>query len=115
VIPLNTPETHVDLSKSRQAQCDRTGESWPTLEACLECYDYPIPETVWKEKELTNTRFGEELGPAYLEALENGGAGDFVEVIDHYLRTDLEANFAVFYADIGKQFTPSQLDSDQTF
>jgi hypothetical protein len=47
--------------------------------------------------------------------LADGDAGDLRAVIEHHLRTDLEANFAVYYADIGIPFDTSLLDSDEEF
>jgi len=32
------------------------------------------------------------------------------EVLDHYLKTDLEANIALYYADQGLSFDPVMLD-----
>lgn len=107
------PNAHIDLMEARKQQC--SGRKWPTLEECLASYDLPIPKTVWQGEELDNARFGEELGPRYLSMLGDGDAGDLRDVIEHYLRTDLEANFAVFYADTGVPFNPSLLDSDEEF
>ena len=109
------PNDHVDLFALRKQRCDRTGEDWPSLEDCLESYGLPVPTTIWGGEELTNVRFGEELGPAYLHGLANGGVEDLQPVVEHYLQTDLEANFAVFYADIGETFEPSLLDSEKEF
>lgn len=110
-------ETHVDLFADRKAVCDRTGKKWPKLEECLVSYGFPEPETVWGGQPVTNTRFGEELGPTYLEAVANGDdrADDLVDVIDHYLTTDLEANLAIYYADIGAAFEPARLGSAAEF
>ena len=115
VIPLDTAETHVDMMKVRKERCARTDEDWPSLEACLESYDLPVPKTTWGGSLLTNKRFGRELGPAYIDALGNGGVDDLKPVIEHYLQTDLEANFAVFYSDIGEAFEPWHLNTDAEF
>ncbi len=111
LIFLDEADTHVDPFKLRKQRCNQTGEKWPSLEGCLRSYGLPVPKTVWRGKELTNARFGEELGPAYLRGLANGGVDELTPVVDHYLRTDLEANLAVYYADIGEDFEPSLLDS----
>lgn len=115
---IDTPETHVDLFERRQALCEETGDQWPTLEACLEAYGYPRPTTTWKGADVTNARFGEELGPAYLEAVRAGDderASTLADVIDHYLITDLEANVAIYYADVGAEFTPAHLGAPAAF
>lgn len=108
-------DDHIDLMKPRQQRCRETGEKWPSLEDCLASYDLPVPKTIWRGEPLTNTRFGEQLGPEFLRKLGNGDTEDLVDVIEHYLRTDLEANFALFYADAGIPFEPSLLSSDQEF
>ena len=112
---LDEDDTHVDLIEPRKQRCRRTNEDWPSLEGCLESYGLPVPSTIWAGDELTNVRFGEELGPAYLDALANGGVDDLSPVVEHYLRTDLEANFAVYYSDIGVEFKPALLDSVSEF
>ncbi len=115
VIPLDDTDTHVDLIEPRKLRCRRNNEDWPSLEDCLASYGLPVPTTTWRGTELDNTRFGEELGPAYLTALDNGGVGELSPVIDHYLRTDLGANLAVYYADIGVEFEPELLNSPGAF
>lgn len=119
VIPeIDALERHVDLFADRKAVCDRTGEKWPKLEECLVTYGLDEPETRWKGSPVTNVRFGEELGPAYLQALstaDDDRVEQLREVIDHYLVTDLEANLAVFYADIGCPFEPVYLGTSRSF
>lgn len=112
---LDEADTHVDPFKLRKQRCERTNEGWPSLEGCLEAYGLPLPSTIWNGGELTNVRFGEEIGPAYLDALSNGGVDELTPVVEHYLRTDLEANFTVYYSDIGEKFEPSLLDSEEEF
>jgi hypothetical protein len=111
---LDTRETHVDLFEGRKAEADRQGKKWPSLEECLSAYDLTPSKTVWRGSEVTNTRFGEELGPAYLQAVdaESDEAEELREVIDHYLITDLEANFALYYADIGEEFEPAHVGTE---
>lgn len=72
----------------------------------MAAYGLPRTSTYWRDDPITNVGFGEEIGPAYLDAVGNGDAPDerLVGAIEHYLRTDLEANFGVFYADIGVAF-----------
>lgn len=112
---LDEDDSHIDLMAPRKQRCRRTDEDWPSLEGCLESYGLPVPSTIWGGSELTNVRFGEELGPAYLRELTNEDAEALKRVIEHYLRTDLEANLAVFYNDIGVPFEPSLLDSVEEF
>ncbi|MCU4752034.1 ribonuclease H-like domain-containing protein [Natrialbaceae archaeon A-CW2] len=115
---IDALETHIDLFADRKAVCNRTGQKWPKLEECLLSYGLDEPETRWNGSPVTNVRFGEELGPAYLQALSNANH-DRIEqlraVIDHYLVTDLEANLAVFYADIGYPFEPAHLGTSRSF
>ena len=110
-------ETHIDLLEDRKAVCDRTGQKWPKLEECLASYGFDEPETVWNGQPVTNKRFGEELGPAYLEAVAAGDdqAETLREIIDHYLVTDLEANLAIYYADVGAEFDPEYLGTRKAF
>jgi len=112
-----SPERHIDLFADRKERASREGSSWPSLEECLDAYGYPRPVTRWNGSELTNTRFGEELGPAFLQALSDDPqrASTLEEVIDHYLTTDLEANIALYYADIGDDFDPHLLGTERTF
>ncbi|MWV41054.1 ribonuclease H-like domain-containing protein [Natrialba sp. INN-245] len=113
-----TLEPHIDVFADRKAVCDRTGEKWPKLEECLASYDFEEPVTEWNGAPVTNTRFGEELGPAYLEAIAVGDgdrAASLRDVIDHYLVTDLEANLAIYYADCGVEFEPQFLGTRKAF
>lgn len=114
---VTSPDRHVDLLRDRKRQADRRGEKWPTLEECLDACGYPRPETRWDGEPVTNSRFGDELGPAYLDALATDAPvlAPLREAVDHYLRTDLEANFAVYYDDIGASFEPSLLGTVRAF
>lgn len=112
-----TPGRHIDLFVDRKKRANREGRSWPSLEECLDAYEYSRPVTVWEGQEVTNTRFGEELGPMFLRTLTDDPqrASTLEEVIDHYLVTDLEANIAIYYADIGDDFEPYRLGTKRTF
>lgn len=112
---LHAEDSHVDLFADRAEQVSRYDR--PSLEDCLESYGITPPKTVWNGDPLTNTRFGEELGPAYLSAVRAGDdlASDLRDVIDHYLLTDLEANIALFYGDAGDSFEPAYLGNDASF
>lgn len=83
-------------------------KKWPSLEECLTSYDLPLYETTWRGDTLTNTRFGEELGPEYLAALENGSELTELEAVIHeYTASDIEANIALYEADVGRKYTPA--------
>lgn len=114
-----SPETHVDLYRDRKRQAEREGRKWPSLEECLRAYDHAPAKTVWRGAPVTNARFGEELGPAYLRTLgtETGGRlrQALTAPIDHYLMTDLEANLALFYADVGVPFEAQYLGTEERF
>ncbi|WP_254768699.1 ribonuclease H-like domain-containing protein [Salinilacihabitans rarus] len=115
---IDTPDTHLDLFTDRKEKANRTNEKWPKLEECLESYGLPTPTTVWNGQPVTNTVFGEELGPAYLEAVAEGAADRVTALkdpIEHYLMTDLEANLALYYADVGVAFDPAHLASRREF
>ncbi|AEH39500.1 ribonuclease H-like domain-containing protein [Halopiger xanaduensis] len=111
-------DPHIDVFADRKAVCDRTGKKWPKLEECLASYGFDEPVTEWGGQPVTNTRFGEELGPAYLAALADGDrdrAETLREVIDHYLVTDLEANLAIYHGDAGLEFEPEYLGTRASF
>lgn len=112
------PAMHVDFFVDRQQRASKRDEKWPTLEECLESYELTPARTIWDGREVTNARFGEELGPAYLTALLEGDGDEqqrLRAVIEHYLRTDLEANLSLFYADIDETFEPMHLGSERAF
>lgn len=111
------PERHTDLFTDRKRRADREGVKWPSLEDCLDTYGYPCPVTSWDGERITNSRFGEEVGPAYLAALDGDSrcASTLRDAIDHYLTTDLEANIALYYADVGENFEPYLLGTERAF
>jgi hypothetical protein len=116
---ITEPSAHLDLFLDRKRRADEEGVPWPRLEACLEAYDHAPPTTVWRGDPLTNARFGEELGPAYLRTLGTETGARFreqlVEVIDHYLIGDLEAALALFYADVGEAIEGRYLGTERRF
>jgi len=116
---LAAPDTHVDLFLDRQRAAEQAGEPWPSLEECLDSYGFAPATTRWNGEPIDNTRFGDELGPAYLRTLGTAtghrlrdALGD---AIDHYLTTDLEATLALFYADIGEGCEPRHLGTAEGF
>jgi hypothetical protein len=61
---------------------------------------------MWRGEELTNTRFGEELAPEYLQAIEEDRTASINEletVIYEYVMTDIEANIALYESDVGRR------------
>ena len=116
-LKIDSPETHVDLYENRKRDAPRH-KKWPSLEECLASYGFDEPVTIWEGAPVTNARFGKELGPSYLESVVNGEAArneSLTEVIGHYLTTDLEANIALYYADIGERFEPAYLGTPGEF
>jgi hypothetical protein len=104
------PDTHLDLCTTRPG--------YASLEECVDAYGGTPAETRWRGGPLDSARFGEELGPAYLRALAQGDDAALAElrpVLDHYLRTDLEANLLVYYGDIGVPFEPALAGTHETF
>jgi hypothetical protein len=117
--PEITSSSHLDLFLDRKRRADEAGTRWPRLEECLESYDYTPATTVWRGDPLTNARFGEELGPAYLRTLGTETGARFrerlVEIIDHYLIGDLEATLALYYADLGESVEGTYLGTEARF
>lgn len=113
-----TPETHIDLYEGRKAEANRRGIKWPSLEECVAAYGKAPGKTIWNGSEVTNSRFGEEVGPAFLSAVD---ADDYERldelggVVNHYLKTDLEANLALYHWDIGEDFEPVHLGQTKEF
>lgn len=101
---LDTPETHLDLlHDDRKAKADQLNRKWPSLEEALSAYGHETQPTFWNGGEITNTRFGEELAPAYLDAIDRDPerAAALRDVIDEYLRDDIDKNLLLYYYDIG--------------
>lgn len=117
--PVTEPPAHVDLFLGRRRRAEASGEPWPSLEASLESYGYTPPRTVWRGAPVTNERFGEEIGPAYLRTLGTDTGerlrATLEEVIAHYLRTDLEATLALFAADTGASVDAQYLGTERWF
>ncbi len=101
--------SHVDLLAERK-QALGAHREWPSLEDSLDAYGIEEYETAWQGAKLTNTRFGEELAPKYVSALQSGDT-DTLDALDavvrEYTETDIEANIALYEADVGREYTPS--------
>lgn len=101
------PVDRLDLYADRKRRADETGRKWPSLEECVAAYGAIPAETHWRGEPVTNSRFGEELGPAYLDAVRSGNGSEFGPVVEHYLKTDLENNLLVYWGDVGSPFDPA--------
>lgn len=105
-VEVDLPGRHVDLFPERQAQANRAGEKWPSLEDALADYSLRPAKTLWYDEMLTNTRFAEELAPRYIGALEAMEFG-LVRALDHVIRdytaADIHATLALYEADLGRR------------
>lgn len=104
------PGRHVDLYPPRKRAADEANEKWPSLEECLAAYDIPRDETTYNGARLDNTRFGEELAPAYLDAIaarDDHAIQELESIITPYAGADIEATIALYEADAGRTYTPS--------
>lgn len=102
--------THIDLYPPRQRAANRADVKWPRLEECLTAYGIPCYEITWNGDLLDNSRFGSELAPAYLAAVDRGDDPTIREleaVITPYAGSDIEATIALYEADAGRSYTPS--------
>ncbi|MFB6362083.1 MAG: ribonuclease H-like domain-containing protein [Halobacteriales archaeon] len=107
-LPLE--DEHLDLFSERKRLAEQANAKWPRLEECLEAYGLPVPETMWDGAVLTNERFGEEVGPRYLTALETlefERVHDLESTIREYTAADIEATIALYEADVGRGDGPS--------
>lgn len=108
--PPAVPANHIDLYPPRKRVATETNNKWPSLEECLAAYDIPCYETAYNGELLDNTRFGEELAPAYLTAIKSHDDQSIQElesIIRPYAGADIEATIALYEADAGRTYTPS--------
>lgn len=108
--PLECAGTHVDLFPPRKRRANELNQKWPSLEESLDSYGIPEYETDWEGEKLTNTRFGEDLAPRYVNALvaDNSETLEELEsVVVEYTETDVEANIALYEADVGREYVPT--------
>jgi hypothetical protein len=66
---LAEPETHLDLCTTRPG--------YASLEECVAAHGATPAETHWRGDPIDSGRFGDELGPAYLEALATADDATF--------------------------------------
>jgi hypothetical protein len=105
-VGLQCEDNHIDLFVPRKEKADEQGVKWPSLEEVLEGHGLAVQPTHWRGEQLTNTRFGEELAPEYLRAIEEDRAATIDEletVIHEYVMGDIEANIALYEIDAGRQ------------
>ena len=103
---LNCAKIHVDLFVPRKRSADEAGVKWPSLEKVLDQHGLSVQPTLWRGEELTNTLFGEELAPEYIQAITEDRAATIDEletVIHEYVMGDIEANIALYESDAGRQ------------
>ena len=103
---LNCAKNHVDLFVPRKRSADEAGVKWPSLEKVLDKHGLSVQPTLWRGEELTNTLFGEELAPEYIQAITEDRAATIDEletVIHEYVMGDIEANIALYEIDAGRQ------------
>ena len=105
-IELQCEDTHIDLFIPRKQKADEQGIKWPSLEEVLEGHGLAVQPTLWHGEELTNTLFGEELAPEYIQAITEDRAATIDEletVIHEYVMSDIEANLALYETDVGRR------------
>ncbi len=103
---LNCAENHIDLFVPRKRSADQHGVKWPSLEEVLEAHGLSVQPTVWNGQELTNSLFGEQLAPEYIDAInqdQTATVDELEEVIHDYVVGDIEANIALYETDSGRR------------
>ncbi|OYR82160.1 hypothetical protein DJ71_12290 [Halorubrum sp. E3] len=103
---LHCERNHVDLFEPRKRLADERGINWPSLEEVLEGHGLAVQPTLWRGEALTNTRFGEELAPEYIQAVveDRTETLDQLETVIHeYVKSDIEGNLALYEADAGRR------------
>ena len=105
-IGLKCEENHIDLFVPRKQKADEQGIKWPSLEEVLEGHGLKVQPTLWRGEALTNTRFGEDLAPEYIQAIAEDRTDTIDEletVIHEYVMSDIEANLALYETDVGRR------------
>ncbi|WP_152420627.1 3'-5' exonuclease [Halorubrum tebenquichense] len=103
---LNCAKNHVDLFVPRKRSADEAGVKWPSLEEVLETHGLTVQPTIWCGEKLTNSLFGEQLAPEYIDAIaeDRTMAVDELEGIIHqYVCGDIESNIALYETDAGRR------------
>ena len=105
-VELQCEDNHIDLFVPRKEKADEQGIKWPSIEEVLESHGLTVQPTHWRGEQLTNTRFGEELAPEYIQAIDEDRMATIDEletVIHEYVMTDIEANVALYESDVGRR------------
>lgn len=117
VTPPSAPfdeNAHLDLLTDRKAMPGK----WPKLEECVAAYGATPARTVWNGMDVDGGVFGEELAPAYLGGLaaeDDTRKTALRPVIEHYLESDLENNWLIYYGDLGVDFEPGYAGTVREF
>ncbi len=105
-VELQCEDNHIDLFVSRKQKADEEGIKWPSLEGVLAGHGLKVQPTLWRGETLTNTRFGEELAPEYIQAVveDRTDTLDQIETVIHeYVMSDIEANLVLYETDAGRR------------
>jgi len=105
-VELQCEDNHIDLFVPRKEKAEEQGIKWPSIEEVLEGHGLTVQPTHWCGEQLTNMRFGEELAPEYIQAIDEDRTATIDEletVIHEYVMTDIEANVALYEADVGRR------------
>ena len=105
-VELCCEDNHVDLFVPRKQLAEERGIKWPSLDEVLEGHGLIVQPTMWRGEELTNTVFGEELAPEYIDSISEGRTDaieEFERVIHEYVMGDIEANIALYESDAGRR------------
>ena len=103
---LNCAENHIDLFSGRKQSADQQGVKWPSLAEVLDAHGLTVQQTMWRGEELTNSIFGEQLAPEYINAIaeDRTTAVDELERIIHrYVCGDIQSNIALYETDAGRR------------
>lgn len=103
---LNCAKNHVDLFVPRKMSADEAGVKWPSLKEVLDKHGLTVQPTMWRDEKLTNSLFGENLAPEYLDAVakdQTATVDELERVIHEYVVGDVEANFVLYETDAGRR------------
>jgi len=105
-VKLQCEDNHIDLFVPRKQKAEKQGVKWPSLEEVLEGHGLAVQPTHWRGEVLTNTLFGEELAPEYIQAIAEDRTAtieNLETVIHEYVMADIEANLVLYETDAGRR------------
>jgi DNA polymerase elongation subunit (family B) len=105
-VELQCEDNHIDLFVPRKEKAEEQGIKWPSIEEVLEGHGLTVQPTHWRGEQLTNTLFGEELAPEYIQAITEDRTATIDEletVIHEYVMSDIEANLVLYETDAGRR------------